>query len=120
MAESMMNESKIRQLGVGLVVKVATVIALLAVGRVSGIPTAILAAGGLAILVALIAIRVRNRLNKKQFVGLLWFAAGAAVLCCLFAVREYVTPIQVSVVHIAVLLLPPALMMGSGAKRKNH
>ena len=66
----------------------------------------------------LLLIDSRGHLGKKQIVGLVWFTLAAFILCVLFIVREFVSPIRVTVLHVAILLLPPLFLMKGEGKPK--
>lgn len=99
-----------------LFVQLLTIVALAGVGYVLEIPIPVLGAAVLAVFMGAVAVMHRKHLRKKQMIGLVWFSLGAAVLCSLFVIREYVAPIRLTVLHIAALLLPPLFLLTGGKK----
>jgi hypothetical protein len=112
------NDVPLPHFTIKLGVQIVVLLALVAVSLSLKIPMPVVGAALLTIIVGAVTVSRWRRLEKKQMAGLVWLTLGALVLCVLFVIREYVSPIRVAVLHIAVLLLPPLFLMKGNTKPK--
>jgi chromate transport protein ChrA len=112
------NHINWQYLTIKLGAQIIAILVLAAVANLFRLPISVVASAALTVIMTILLINSKSHLGKKQVVGLVWFTLAALTLCVLFVISEFVSPIRVTVLYIAILLLPPLFLMKGGRKPK--
>jgi hypothetical protein len=112
------NHINWRYLAMNLGAQVFAILALAAIAYLFKLPISVVGSGALTIILATLLVNKRGHFGKRQIAGLVWLTVATLILFVLFVIREFVSPIRVTMIHVAILLLPPLLLINSGRKPK--
>jgi hypothetical protein len=112
------KQNKWRYLTMNLGAQIIVILVLVTIAYLFKLPISVVGSGALTIIMAIILVNNRGHFGKRQIAGLVWLTVAFLILFILFVIREFVSPIRVTIMHIAILLLPPLLLINSGRKPK--
>lgn len=108
----MRNKAKLKpkDLIITLAVQAAVLIVAFYLATYTALPIPLLAASGIFIFVTILVLRNYHSLNKARRIGLVGLSIAFGVLSILFALKYYLVEFEISIFHIALLILPPLLL----------